>query len=58
METKANYVLIGGFTVLTVVFLLLFTLWAPKFSTSRDWTSYKAVFNEAVTGLTEGRSLQ
>ena len=58
METKANYVLIGGFTVLTVVFLLLFTLWATKFSTSRDWTSYEVVFNEAVTGLTEGSSVQ
>ena len=45
METKANYVLIGGFTVLTVVFLLLFTLWATKFSTSRDCTSYEVVFN-------------
>ena len=58
METKANYVLIGGFTILTVVFLLLFTLWATKFSTSRDWTSYEVVFNEAVTGLTEGSSVQ
>lgn len=58
METKANYVLIGGFTVLTVVFLLLFTLWATKFSTSRDWRSYEIIFNEAVTGLTEGSSVQ
>ena len=58
METKANYVLIGGFTVLTVVFLLLFTLWATKFSTSRDWRSYEVVFDEAVTGLTEGSSVQ
>ncbi len=58
METKANYVLIGGFTVLTVVFLLLFTLWATKFSTSRDWRTYEIIFNEAVTGLTEGGSVQ
>ncbi|MCC7096775.1 MAG: MCE family protein [Thermomonas sp.] len=58
METKANYVLIGGFTVLTVIFLLLFTLWATKFSTSRDWRTYEVVFNEAVTGLTEGSSVQ
>lgn len=26
METRANYVLIGAFTVLTAVFLLLFAL--------------------------------
>ncbi|HRO62440.1 MlaD family protein [Thermomonas sp.] len=58
METKANYVLIGGFTVLTVIFLLLFTLWATKFSTSRDWRTYEVIFDEAVTGLTEGSSVQ
>lgn len=58
METKANYVLIGAFTVLTVVFLLLFTLWATKYSTSRDWREYEVIFTEAVTGLTEGSSVQ
>ena len=30
METKANYVLIGAFTLATAVFLLLFGLWAAK----------------------------
>ncbi len=58
METKANYVLIGAFTVLTVIFLLLFTLWATNFSSSRDWTKYRVVFSEPVTGLTEGGSVQ
>lgn len=58
METKANYVLIGGFTVLTVIFLLLFTLWATRFSSSRDWREFEIVFSEPVTGLTEGSSVQ
>lgn len=58
METRANYVLIGGFALLTTVFLLLFTLWATKFGADRNWRRYEVVFNEPVTGLTEGGSVQ
>ena len=58
METRANYVLIGGFTVLTAVFLLLFSLWAAKFSADRNWSRYEVIFSEPVTGLTEGGSVQ
>ena len=58
METKANYVLIGVFTLVTSAFLLLFGLWAAKYSTDRDWQRYDVVFDEAVTGLTEGGSVQ
>ena len=58
METRANYVLIGVFTILTVVFLLLFALWASNFSSSRNWREYTVVFTEPVTGLTEGGSVQ
>lgn len=58
METKANYVLIGAFTLATAVFLLLFGLWAAKYSSERDWQRYKVVFTEPVTGLTEGSSVQ
>ena len=56
METKANYVLIGAFTLATAVFLLLFGLWAAKYSSERDWQEYLVVFTEPVTGLTEGSS--
>lgn len=58
METRANYVLIGVFTLATAAFLLLFGLWAAKYSSDRDWTLYDVVFDEAVTGLTEGGSVQ
>lgn len=58
METKANYVLIGAFTILTAVLLLLFGLWAAKYSSEKSWTEYAVVFNEPVTGLTEGSSVQ
>ena len=58
METRANYVLIGGFTILASVFLLLFALWATKFSSDRSWRCYEVIFTEPVTGLTEGGSVQ
>ena len=58
METKANYVLIGTFTILVTIFLLGFALWAAKYSSDRSWQRYQVIFNEAVTGLTEGSSVQ
>jgi phospholipid/cholesterol/gamma-HCH transport system substrate-binding protein len=58
METKANYVLIGAFTLATAAFLLLFGLWAAKYSSDRDWQEYRVIFSEPVTGLTEGSSVQ
>ena len=58
METKANYVLIGAFTIVVTAVLLLFALWAAKYSSEKDWQEYAVIFNEPVTGLTEGSSVQ
>ena len=58
METKANYVLIGAFTLIVASALLLFGLWAAKYSSERSWQDYQVVFREAVTGLTVGSPVQ
>lgn len=58
METRANYVLIGAFTLLVAIFGLLFALWAAKYSSDKSWQQYDVIFNEPVTGLTEGSSVQ
>jgi phospholipid/cholesterol/gamma-HCH transport system substrate-binding protein len=59
METKANYVLIGAFTIIIAAArLLLFGLWAAKYSSERTWQEYQVVFREAVTGLTVGSPVQ
>lgn len=58
METKANYVLIGAFTLIAGVALLAFGLWAAKYSSDRTWQEYRVVFNEAVTGLSVGSPVQ
>lgn len=57
METKANYVLIGAFTLIISVLLLGFALWAAKYSSDKSWQEYVVVFDEPVTGLTEGSSV-
>jgi len=58
METKANYVLIGAFTIITAVLLLLFALWAANYSSEKNWQQYQVIFTEPVTGLTEGSAVQ
>ena len=58
METKANYVLIGAFSIVVTLFILLFALWAAKYSSERGWQDYIVIFNEPVTGLSEGSSVQ
>jgi phospholipid/cholesterol/gamma-HCH transport system substrate-binding protein len=58
METRANYVLIGAFTLVTAMALLLFGLWAAKYSSERTWQQYQIVFREAVTGLSVGSPVQ
>jgi phospholipid/cholesterol/gamma-HCH transport system substrate-binding protein len=58
METKANYVLIGAFTLIISIALLFFGLWAAKYSSDRTWQEYRVVFDEAVTGLSVGSPVQ
>jgi phospholipid/cholesterol/gamma-HCH transport system substrate-binding protein len=58
METRAHYVLIGLFTVLIVAAALLFGLWLAKSSADRQFSEYDIVFNEAVTGLSQGGAVQ
>ena len=58
METRANHVLIGLFTILVTLLLVAFALWAANYASNRDWDSYEVVFTEAVTGLGTGGIVQ
>lgn len=58
MEPRAHHVLIGLFTVLTVGAALLFGLWLSKAGADRAFTDYEVIFNEAVTGLSQGSAVQ
>ncbi|MEO5812496.1 MAG: MlaD family protein [Rhodanobacter sp.] len=58
METRAHHVLIGLFTVIVVSGALLFGLWLAKTSTDKAFHDYEVVFNEAVSGLSQGAAVQ
>lgn len=58
METRASFVLIGAFTLIIASALLLFGLWAAKYSSERTWQEYRVVFREVITGLSVGNPVQ
>ena len=58
METRANHILIGLFTLITAALLVGFALWAAKFTSESNWNEYDVVFSEAVTGLGIGGTVQ
>ena len=58
METRANHVLIGLFTILVTLFGVFFALWAANYASNRDWDEYDVIFTEAVTGLGTGGIVQ
>lgn len=58
METRAHHILIGLFTLLGGLAAIAFAIWIGNTSTSRDFNSYTVVFNEAVTGLSRGSTVQ
>ena len=58
METRAHHVLIGLFTVIVVAGALLFGLFLAKSSVDTEFRDYQVVFNEAVSGLSKGSSVQ
>lgn len=58
METRANHVLIGAFTVAFVALALLFAVWLGASRSDSDRKEYDVVFREAVTGLSKGGLVQ
>lgn len=58
METRAHHVVIGAFALGVLVLGMFFALWLGKSALDRQWNDYLIVFNESVTGLTVGGSVQ
>ncbi|MDY0189767.1 MAG: MlaD family protein [Desulfuromonas sp.] len=58
METRAQYVLIGLFTIIVAASAMLFGLWLAKSGTQQDYKQYDIVFNEAVSGLDVGNKVE
>jgi phospholipid/cholesterol/gamma-HCH transport system substrate-binding protein len=58
METKANHLMVGAFTLAAIVAGLLFMLWASKSMSDASWKEFEVVFTGAVTGLSEGGAVR
>ena len=57
METRANYVLIGAFTLAAVVGVFLFIMWIAGYGSAGAHRSYQVVFNGSVAGLSTGANV-
>ncbi len=57
METRANYVLIGAFTLAAVVGAFLFVMWIAGYGSSGAHRTYEVVFKGSVAGLSNGATV-
>jgi phospholipid/cholesterol/gamma-HCH transport system substrate-binding protein len=58
METRAHHIIIGLFTLLAAGGVMLFAMWLGKSSLDSSYDNYEIVFEEAVTGLSNGSPVQ
>lgn len=58
METRAHHLLIGAFTLLGGLAILLFILWLTRYGSDQETLSYDILFNEPVSGLSVGSPVQ
>jgi phospholipid/cholesterol/gamma-HCH transport system substrate-binding protein len=54
METRANYVLVGGFVIALILGLFLFVAWLTQFELTKAANYYRIEFRGSVTGLQKG----
>ncbi|MDB5649084.1 MAG: hypothetical protein JWL62_604 [Hyphomicrobiales bacterium] len=54
METRANYALIGAFTLAVVTAAFMFVFWFSGSSKQSGRDTYRIVFSSSVSGLTRG----
>ncbi|MBX3447757.1 MAG: MCE family protein [Parvibaculaceae bacterium] len=58
MEIKSNNVLIGAFTIFTIVGAFLVILWVSGMQLNRQFAYYKIIFDGSVSGLSESGAVQ
>jgi phospholipid/cholesterol/gamma-HCH transport system substrate-binding protein len=58
VETHARYFLIGLFSLVVTIALVLFVLWLGKLQLDREYQEYDVRFHESVTGLSVGGIVQ
>jgi phospholipid/cholesterol/gamma-HCH transport system substrate-binding protein len=58
METRANYFLVGLFTIAGAIIALGVGLWVSKYATDAGWKDYEIRFSHSVSGLIVGSVVQ
>lgn len=58
METRAQYILVGLFTLTSGAALLLFSLWLTGAGSDQEVTPFEVLFREPVSGLSVGSPVQ
>lgn len=58
METRANYALIGAFTIVVVFAAFGFVFWFSGPSTTAQYKTYQIVFSGSVSGLSRGGAVE
>jgi phospholipid/cholesterol/gamma-HCH transport system substrate-binding protein len=58
METRANFILIGAFTLGAVVAAFLFIMWIVNYGATGTHRRYQVIFNGSVTGLSAGSTVR
>lgn len=58
METRANFLLIGGFTLLTLVGAAFFAVWLGQMRLNQQSDLYEILFEGNVSGLSVGSDVQ
>ncbi len=51
MEVRANYILVGTFTILGILGILWFTLWVSKSDTRMEMQEFDVAITDSVSGL-------
>ncbi len=54
METKANYVRVGIFTLITIALTFAFVLWLGRYDEGRNYVDLDIMIEGSVTGLAKG----
>ena len=54
METRANHIVIGAFVLVVVFGLFGIVLWLAKIEIDQQFSYYRVIFEEAVSGLSIG----
>jgi phospholipid/cholesterol/gamma-HCH transport system substrate-binding protein len=58
METKANYVAVGGFVLLSILGIVVAVLWLVGAQYSQEFAYYQTYFTGSVTGLGKGTTVR